>query len=324
MIQISFHSIKRGLLVLIWPAFQLLGLRLILRFGFGLSYGFQGITDYDFLLPAPIGFLILMQVLDSKKIEPLTLQKKALILNLTATALFLLLNASHPWFYEKSPIDFVSLWFFLLGTIFLSSFCLFLSPQFYLRNPNRFAFLPCLLIATSLYFHRIALHHEWKWIGAFTSHSVHAFFRMIPFSQASSTFSATQELALEHPAFSARISEGCGGLDSLFLFSLVYFIVVLTREMESKPLRTSLIYLLGLVFMYVLNIVRIASLFFLGVLLVKVFPRPIGVSIFKLVFHAHLGWFLYCFGIYFYLKAWRPQKTEFRRYQFTGLISQES
>ena len=304
MIRISAATTNRALLILTWPFVQLLLLRFYLHSVLGLRLGFGNTTDFDYIIPAPIAFIVLMQVLEDALPSKLSLQRVPLLINLVSTVLFVILNHAYDALSLVSPFGLVSVWFGLLTIIGVSGFCVFVAPSYYAKNPNRFAFLPCILIGTSLFFYTNSFHEGWNWLGSFTSTIIYEFFARIPFAQITSAFSKEGELTISHPLFAVRIAKACGGFDSFFFFSLAFLLAATLYGKAVRFTKLLIIYSGGILMMYVLNLFRILFLFYVGIWLQKVLPYKTAINIFKLFFHIHFGWFLYSAGILWYRRLW--------------------
>jgi exosortase/archaeosortase family protein len=308
MLELSKDTTRRALLVLVWPITQLVFLRLYLHYFLGLRFGFVNTTDFDFLLPAPIAFIALMHALKEGEGQAgvgseLKFQPLVLVVNLVSMAAFLLLNQGYEQFSLLSPLATVLAWVTFLSLILVSAFCVGIDPRFYVKNPNRFAFLPCVLIATSLYFYTYGFHEGWNWLGPVTSQLIYEFFHQIPFAHVTSSFRPEVGLVISHPLFEVGVGKPCAGFDSLFFFSLIFLLATTLYGRAVSFWRWSAAYLGGLLLMFTLNLFRIVALFFLGIALREVMPHKLALNIFKLLFHAHTGWLLYSAGIVLYLRA---------------------
>ncbi len=306
MLNISRDTTRRALLILTWPLFQLLFLRLFLHEFLQLRFGFGDITDFDLLLPAPIAFVVLMHALEQAQDCELRFQKWPTIVNVIALGLFLLVNNFYEDLNAINAVGSVSLWFALLGTMIASAFCVVVKPRYYLKNANSFAFLPCSLIAGSLFFYTNGFHEGWTVLGSMTSVSLYGIFKLIPFTDAICFFNGNSEVALEHPLFTASIGKACGGFESFFFFTLVYLLAHTLQSKKIGALKSLSVYSGGIFLMFVLNLFRIVFLFYTAIGLKQILPPKLAINIFKLCFHANFGWILYTAGIFSYLKSWSP------------------
>lgn len=276
-------------------------MRLYLHRGLGLRFGFANATDFDFLIPAPVAFALFVYALESARPIRAKLNRPAILINLSVLALFLVVNYCYESLSALAPIAYVVAWATLLATVALTSFCWFVTPREWITNPNRIAILPCVLIGSSLYFYQNAFRDLWMVLGEATSLTIHALFSWIPFSDVTAVFTPEDAVRIDHPLLSVRISQGCGGGDAFFFFTLAFLLAMVLRARRSGNARAFTVYVGGLAMMFVLNIIRIVVLFFGGIALRRYFGIEAGTNLFKALFHLHFGWLIYAAGIAVYL-----------------------
>lgn len=305
----QIKTLVKGITLLLFPLTQYLFLRLFLRQYLGLRFGFTNTTDYDFLIPGPIAFLVLVFCLESAQPLVIRLNRRTLIGNLAAMGLFLGLNAAHQAVSLVSPWLFASLWFALAFSIALSSVGVLLPAGSYRQNAHRLAMLPCLLLGSSLYFYMNGFRGIWGILGTATANVLHALFNFAQLTHFQSVFTPEEAVRIDHPLLSIRIAKGCGGGDAFFYFSVAFLLIVLMNWSRRRPGRWPLIYSGGVLLMFVLNLVRILGLFGVGIALRAHLGREFGTQIFQALFHLHSGWLLYSLGIVCYLRLTRRALT---------------
>jgi exosortase/archaeosortase family protein len=298
MLSISSSSTKKALIVLIWPLIQVLALRVYLHWWLQLRFGWVRTTDFDFLIPIPMAFIIFIQALERDTPLKLTWSRWATAINLAAMAGFIFLNRNFELLTAHHAEITMLAWAMLLGAIVVSAFSIFVSPIYYVKNANRFTALPCLLIGTAQYFYMNGFREWWCVFGTATANVIHFVFSNLPFGNITSSFSPEEAVQISHPLFLVRIGKGCGGLESLFFFTLLFLLIVSLHEKRIRPLDLMKMYLSGTVLMFALNLFRIISLFFVGIGMKMVLPHAVAIGIFKSVFHLNLGWILYAAGMY--------------------------
>lgn len=296
--------VRKGLSVLFWPLVQLVLLRWYLHYGLDLRFGFANTTDFDFLLPVPVAFFFLFYALDSAKPLALRLNRWGLLVNLVSLSLFIAFNQHYDALTAAAPEIANQVWFLLLTVVALSAGCIWLRPSDYLKNPNRLAFIPCLFIGSSLYLYQNAWRWLWLAFGEATSFAIQKIFQFVPADFVVATFTPEEAVRLDHPALSVRIGRGCGGGDAVFFFVLVFALMILMNPKRAKKIHWMVSFVVGLVWMFGINLFRIVLLFFVGIALRKHLGVEVGTDLFKLLFHTHLGWLLYVGGIYMYLRLW--------------------
>lgn len=296
------RSLQKALFLFLFPFLEYVLLRGALHRFFKIPIGWSGnFTDYDFLLPVPFAFILLMQFF--QKEQPLKLQPQVPIL---VGNLFLLMSflMSHFFFYplrEAMGESFMFFWWLCVICILGSAFFLFVSPRYYFKNPNRFLFLPCLAIACSLVFYQNGFEAIWDWVRTPLSQSVCRILGVIWGKSVScEPIEERTGMLIRHPEFNVLISKGCGGLDSFLLFSISALVFFSFYRRFFKPLFWGPFFGVGFFLMYGLNVFRISFLFCLAILMKKISPSQTSFVLFTQIFHAHLGWFLYFWGIYQY------------------------
>lgn len=89
--------------------------------------------------------------------------------------------------------------------------------------------------------------------------------------------------------FAVLIEESCSGLDSLFLFSTLYIILVVLDWNKLHPARAAFLFIPALIGLFAVNILRVFSLIWIGV--------EISPQLSQQLFHTYLGMVL--FIVYF-------------------------
>lgn len=296
--------ITKGLSVLFWPTLQLVLVRCYLHYILGLRIGFANTTDFDFIFPAPIAFLFLIYALDAAKPLNLKLNRYGVLANLLFLLAFLLFNQSYSTLSTHSPELTAQTWFALLGGMVLSACCVLLRPNDYLRNPKRLALLPCLFIGSSLYLYQNGWRWLWLLMGSLTSATTQKIFSLMPSHFVMASFTPEEAVRLDHPALSVRIGRGCGGGDAIFFFVLTFALILILHPKRAKITQWLGGFVLGIIWMFFVNIFRIVLLFFTGIALRTYLGEDTGTEIFKWLFHTNVGWLLYVASIFAYLKMW--------------------
>jgi exosortase/archaeosortase family protein len=298
--RVQTAKIAAGLLVL--PLVELIFFRFYLHSFLGLRIGFPGMTDYDFFLPGPTGFFLLMHCLHQGKQVTLRFDKKIFLIHICF--LFGFLTFNH---FLKMQGGFASGFFAIYWTgLFFgmvgSAFCLFVQPSYYLLNPNRWAFLPTLLLVFSFPIYLRLFRFAWQASSFAIYYGIQVFSGL--FSLGFSVHhTASHYIVLEHPALKARIGQGCAGLDGMFLFTFTFILLATVNFKKFSGKQWIFVYCLGMVGMYFINLLRILLLFTIGVALVQWLGSRWGIDVFKTIAHAHLGWLLYLFSIATYVGA---------------------
>lgn len=117
---------------------------------------------------------------------------------------------------------------------------------------------------------------------------------------------------LAHRDLRIYIGMGCSGLEGLFFF-LLAFSAYLTFEQLKAPRKMISGALLGVAGIFVLNLVRIALFFIVGVYLNRNWGVNVGTELLVWAFHENIGWVLYFIGISAFLFYWDGARLSIRR-----------
>jgi hypothetical protein len=134
---------------------ELVFLRFFLREGLELRIGWlPHVVDFDLILPGLFGFLLLVHVLDRANKVSLKLRKKPLFVHTSVVALFVVFCLFHTPFQTMLGTSFLVLWWIQVLLLIATSLFIFTGVEYYFRNKNRYAILPCLLITLSIPIHK--------------------------------------------------------------------------------------------------------------------------------------------------------------------------
>lgn len=295
--------IVKACALMLLPIAELIVLRWYLHSFLNLRIGFNGTTDYDYFLPGPLAFFLLIYSLEKGQTSQnlgLQVQPRYLFANVSCFVLFLLLNHFYQPLQIAAPNIFSVFWLGLLvGTVCTALVC-FSPLSYFSRNPNRIALVPAVLIAFLLPLYMTSFSSIWKFFSAFTYGGVEWIVQATMENAAQTSLDAENYLILSHPTLALRIGQGCIGLEGLLLFSLVTLTLFLVERWMFTARQWVLIYASGLIYMYGVNLFRIVLLFLSGIALREHLGLKLGTQLFLTVAHAHVGWILYFIAIGFY------------------------
>ncbi len=289
--------IKKAFLLALLPVIELVFLRVYLHSFLNLRIGFPGMTDYDFFIPGPVAFLLLVYSLESGKSSRLKIQKNILLTNLLLLALCVLNGHLYSSVSSFSSFLWRSSFFVLLIGLVASGFGSFISFSYYFKNPNRISIIPATLIAFIFPIYMLLFQKVWGSFSFFTSTGVEKLTRLLFGNAVEISLSPSRYLILDHELLKVRIGQGCIGGDGVLLFTFVTLMLMILFRKSVTRFQWFLVFLSGLVVMYLVNLVRIIFLFVLGIALMKTFESERAMLIFKLTAHTHLGWILYLTSI---------------------------
>lgn len=277
------------------------------------GWGWIG-TEYNLFLPLSIAFLGCTFLFQSEKNISFSFQKKWGAWHLLFLSLFLLyslLAAS-----GEFPLSAFSLhriiWIGLAFIALLTGFFVFVSPQFYFRNPFSFTLPLWILAGFSLVLYQNSLSLFSPFLIPYTaqlSHSVIEFLlgRAIEFAPWKESF-----FLFRVEQFKVLLGAGCAGFDSLYFFTACFVLFGMLHRESLRIWDAIPLFLMGIGMVFIVNVLRISVLFVTGVALTHLLPLETVNWITLHVFHLHLGWLLSTAAIsgYFiscsYLIAYRP------------------
>lgn len=295
------------------PLIEFLWLRLYLKYVLQIKLGFPFGTDYDFVPFAILSVFLLLLFLRKNKSAPLTLQKVTVLIHgasflavLIVTFLFKsLVSYTHP--------IFMAFWFLLVSFTLVSSLFLWRSPSYYRLHPKRYLIWPALILSLSGVISRTVFDFLWEPIAHMTGIVTYSVLgALLPSLQYKLNFAQTptridEYTLLSHPEFGIAIGRGCAGLEGIFLFLGVFAFFVVTDRTRFSLQKWCLLGSLGIIYMYLLNVVRL-SLFFLGSLGAIRLWGTTGVHLANTLFHNSIGWIFYSLGLLLFFSVTLSRK----------------
>lgn len=156
------------------------------------------------------------------------------------------------------------------------------------------------LISLGFYFITLLFQNIWIILSASITQILYHFFKIFfsnvsykPFISVAS-FSEGGGPLLGLGNFSAVIGKPCSGIDSLLLFTSLYFLICILEYKRLKKGLAILFYFVGILGMFLTNILRIFLLFIIGAYINAQFAIS--------MFHTNAGWIL--FIGYFFMFWW--------------------
>ncbi len=242
-------------------------------------------TYLDLLLPVPTAFFVLMFLLETGAPCRLSFQKVALGVNVAALALAF---GVHPW----PPVVAVAV---------LSAFCVWVDPRYFLKNPNRAAILPCVLLAFSVALYTNLPKSWYDGIGTLTSKVTGGLVAAFFGNEMQSSMAGTTHLRLTLGTFVARVSKPCLGFDGFFYFTVVFLLLSALYRKGLRLVRWTGGFFLGLSMIFFLNVLRVVLLISVGAWAQNALGAEAGGQLLNSIVHPHLGWLLYTPGILLYM-----------------------
>lgn len=241
-----------------------------------MPFGLQ-LKYLDVLLPFPTAFFVLMFLLERGEPCRLEVQKGALAVNALAVLAVV--------FWQPSS--------WAVALTVLSSFCLWVSPGYYLRNPYRASILPCVLVGFSVAIYLSVPNSVYGVVGNLTSQVTGKTVAALFGNRMHGTTSPTGQFSVSSGAFSAVVGQKCWGLDGFFYFTVLFLLFSALYRKALRMGRWFSGYFLGLGLMFALNILRVLLILNVGSWAYETLGVHQGSELLKSIVHPHLGWLLY-------------------------------
>ena len=304
--------------VLAGPVSLFIVLRLFVRW-IGVKLGFTFGTDYDFVPQVFVAFSLLFATLWKPGAFPLSLQRNVLRWNIVLTITFVVTTILFRNHVSYSHILFITFWFFLAVAAIGSSFFLFVPPTFFLARSKAALIFAAVLVGVSGFFSKSVLDPLWdplaRSTGLVTQGALKQFFPSLSyqFVQSPKPGGVDNYVVITHPRFSMSIGRGCGGLEGICLFVFIFAFFLLANRHRFKRNQWLLLFCSGVLYMYVLNLLRLSFFFIVCVWAVLLWGASAGFLTAVAFFHNSIGWCLYGLGLWLYFTvAFRLKHDPFK------------
>lgn len=258
------------------------------------------VMDLNYLIVQFVCFYILLAYLDKANNLNFQSNPKIVFLNLsfllTYTMVILIIYA-YPYIGAIIYVRF----FLMLSSvaIIFTSLISFLQLDFFLKHNLKFWTLAPLSFSVTAY--PMLNSILWSHLSSSTCIIVSRGLALFGYSDVFLVGGYT----LKSPYFSISIFPACSGLEGILIFVTVFSIFLIQSNLIF--LKTKYIfftYLIGIFYMYVLNILRIISYFLFGMSVAKTSGSVEGAKSAIKLFHSNVGWVLYFIGISLFIYIW--------------------
>ena len=226
----------KALYLLLFPVFEFFFLRVYLHSYLKLQIGYSGMTDYDFVCPSIIAFILMIALMDSRENLKLRFNRTGAILNITLFSLFLITN--HHYSSLNAFSIFSSFWVVLAISTILSSLFVWMKPSVFWNHSYSFLIWPAAAAGISKVAFRHVLAPLWDPLTKATGLVACATVSPILGDSLTCEFDFVSSGAtyqrLLHPNFGLAIGSGCGGMEGI---SFVLFMCLLVLMVKRTPLR---------------------------------------------------------------------------------------
>jgi len=310
-----------SLMVIAYLSFEIQLLRLIVERG--VIFGLQG-ENYLSLEPyywsKPVIFFVFLSVIifctiqrETERLPHFSYQFSwlAFLFNLSGALLFLsfthFITQDVTWFQAHSTLG-SAIWYFLgiWTTLSVPFIFLPLKPFGKLFQTFRRQWI----IAAGFAFVFIAtfplVQNLWRPLSWFVGKTVAFGLRItVP-----GTYFNPSDLSLHIKWFVTSIGRPCSGVEGMSLFLVLYTAVLVIDWKDLHKGIAFLLYPVGLLMMFISNIIRIYAIELLGWEVSRNFGADVGYKIVMDQFHSHFGWIFYTLVILVFFKIVYPYITK--------------
>ncbi|NBV50603.1 hypothetical protein EBR78_05215 [bacterium] len=286
-----------------FPIFELVLLRWFQHAFLKLKLGFPGFTDYELLLPAPLAWIAFTLALEQAIPIKFTWSWRRTFLHGFFLGAFLLVNIFYPSLEPKLGLHTLTVWWSVLLLVVLSAFGLFVSLGEVFKNPNRWAIIPCAIMAFSLVLNLKFGAELWTHLLSPLEEMVKHFLMWAGLDQILVMALKKKFLWVQHPQLSILIGQGCSGLDGILFYISAFVIFSCLNWSRFSVQGWMLSFAYGILFFVLLNVLRIVFLFVAGIFCVRYVGAQRGLSWISGIFHVHAGYLFYGLGLAAYFQS---------------------
>lgn len=271
------------------PVCSALLLRLFFKLVFPTSIGWLGTQDFDLFIPFILAGLGLAELLYREQMPTLSFHKTPAFLS------FVLFGFALAVSYFR-PVTGGAAWqttlLAILTLTIASTIFWFVRPHYFIRHPQRWLLLPTSLVALSVPLYNHFGETVWLALAPITSDSVCVVAtRFAP--SVNCVMHGNSFMEIGSKEFTVLIAQGCDGLAGLFLWAVAWVTAAALLPGALPTWGWAVLGGVGLINLWLINLLRIVVLFFLGAPLLAAFGSEAGRWIFEFLFHSQLGFVLY-------------------------------
>ena len=258
------------------------------------------VLDFDYLIIGFISFYILLQNIKQTNNILFKSNRKAILLNLLSFLSYagiISIMYKHLSLVNSPPVRFVLM--ILALTIILTGLISFIDLSILNNHKLKFLILTLLLFTIAAY--PTLNLFLWRYLSSSTCKIVCCAINLFGYNNVS----MIEDFTLKSPIFKISIHSMCSGLEgiSFFITSFSIFLIILSDN--SLKLNFILFsYVIGIIYMYFLNIIRITAYFLFGLSLTSKYNSADAVKSILKLFHSNIGWILYLIGISLFIIIW--------------------
>lgn len=264
------------------------------------------ILDFSYAGIGLISFYVLISSIQKKGNAYFKINKKLILLNIISIFLYGLTISKvyqNLTLTTNLPIRFLLM--VLALTAIITSLLIFVN--FSTIQKYKKEFLVLLPLSFSITAYPSINAFLWSFISAKTCFTVWGIMQLLGFH----SIILIEKIILKSPVFNITINSSCSGLEGILLFITFFSFIQLLKFKDQ--IKTSFIlasYLIGTVYMYFLNVLRIVSFFSFGYYMKsnKLTENP---DFIVELFHSNIGWTIYVIGIAIFLVIWNKISNKY-------------
>ncbi len=296
----AFLILSRFLLFFIIPYLELVSLRFIISreaiYEHMIILFSPGLMFYA-LIPFATAFVVFVMLLDKRKDPlPLIFHKKIAIANGICFIIFLLVSLNLGSLHALLGKKGLSFIWADLGVLTLgSSLIIFLDLAALVHRIKKYAWeaLFGLFAGSLFYLFHLSIHYLWPFLSTAVTFIVYTLLNLMGLGMTM----GTDQYTLSHPLFSAKVAAACSGLEGIFLFIFLFSLILIVDWGSYTLKKALLIYCLGILFMFFLNVLRVTIFFTAAIWATQQWGQGEASQLFVWFFHANVGWVFYLIGI---------------------------
>ncbi len=296
----AFLILSRFVLFFFIPYLELVSLRFIISreaiYEHMIILFSPGLMFY-ILIPFATAFVVFVMLLDKKKDPlPLIFHKKIALVNAICFLIFLVVSRNLGALHHLLGKEWLSFIWADLGVLTLgSSLIIFLNLEalFYRVKKYVWEALFSLFAGSLFYLFHLSIHFLWPFLSTAVTFIVYTLLNLMGLGMTM----GVDQYTLSHPLFSAKVAAACSGLEGIFLFIFLFSLILIVDWGSYTLKKALLIYCLGILFMFFLNVLRVTIFFTAAIWATQQWGQGEASQLFVWFFHANVGWIFYLIGI---------------------------
>lgn len=273
----------------------------------------QFAADFTYLIAGFLSFCFLLEALSKKSNLNYKPNRKLMLVNLISLLFYsgaIFITYNHVCLIKLTLIRLIVL--LLLYIVIFSSLLCFLDLN--ISKEDKFKLYLFIPLSFSLIAYPTFNSLLWEFLSSSTCKASWFILKVLGFKD----ISLIGDYTLASSIFKIAIRSKCSGLEGILIFVAVFSIfLIIFSEIKLKSNLVFWSYFTGIIYMYILNILRITAYFSFGFYVSEKYHSAEAGKAIVGLFHSNIGWVLYLLGISFFILMWKNlafkslQKTNF-------------